>query len=206
VNTARVIIYVDGFNLFYGLKTAYGRQYHWLDLEQLARELLIPGQSLAAIKYFTARVRNDPLAEQRQDSYLQALQAHCSNVQVVEGRFQRKSNRCRSCGIQWVTSEEKESDVSLAVNLVGDAALGLYDTALVISADSDLCPAVRSAKRLRPKAAVVAVFPPNRRADPLRVAADAVYFLAADKLSRAQLPTKIVTPAGIELNRPEHWS
>lgn len=36
---------------------------------------------------------------------------------------------------------KKETDVNIAVTLVEDAALRCYDTALVISADSDLCPA-----------------------------------------------------------------
>jgi hypothetical protein len=64
----RVIVYVDGFNLFYGIRIAFGRKYYWLDLERLAKGLLLPEQSLVAAKYFTARVRNDQPAEQRQDS------------------------------------------------------------------------------------------------------------------------------------------
>lgn len=202
----RVIVYVDGFNLYHGMRASYGRIYHWLDLEMLGGALLRPGQGLERIKYFTARVRGHDDSRLRQVSYLKALAACCPRLEISEGRFQRQTRRCRSCSAQWTAYEEKESDVSLAVALVEDAALNRYDTALVVSADSDLCPAIRSAKRLRPESRIVAVFPPSRRSDPLRRAADATYFLAADKLRRAQLPAEVVTPAGIKVSRPAHWS
>ncbi|MGO9658731.1 MAG: NYN domain-containing protein [Acidimicrobiales bacterium] len=155
----QVLAYVDGFNLYHGLKARHGRRYLWLDLEGLVRRLLKPGQVLAGITYFTASVRNDPAALARQNAYLSALRAMTS-VEVVRGRFQHKRATCHSCGASWTTYEEKETDVNIAVRLVEDAALKRYDTALVISADSDLCPAVRSAKRLHPRGKVVIVFLP----------------------------------------------
>src|SRR6266536_636756 len=39
----RVAAYVDGFNLYFGLKAKYGRRYLWLDLQALAASLLRPG-------------------------------------------------------------------------------------------------------------------------------------------------------------------
>jgi uncharacterized LabA/DUF88 family protein len=76
---------------------------------------------------------------------------------------------------------------------------------LVVSGDSDLCPAVRAAKRLS-AGRIVAVFPPRRVSDPLRAVADAVYRLGRDKLRRARLPGTVVTPGGIVLERPAHWA
>lgn len=105
-----------------------------------------------------------------------------------------------------VTYEEKETDVSIAAALVEDAARGAYDTALLISGDSDLCPAVRAAKRLGGGQKIVAVFPPRRVSDPLRSAADTVYWLGRDKLRRSQLPNKITTPRGTVLERPAYWA
>lgn len=32
----RVIAYIDGFNLYFGLKADHGRKYLWLDLQALA--------------------------------------------------------------------------------------------------------------------------------------------------------------------------
>jgi uncharacterized LabA/DUF88 family protein len=105
-----------------------------------------------------------------------------------------------------VTYEEKESDVSLAVALVEDAALDMFDTAVVVSADSDLCPAIRAVRRVAPRKRVVAVFPPRRHSTDLQRHADHLLRIDRRMLQRSQLPGKVVTADGIELTRPEHWS
>ncbi len=71
----RVAVYIDGFNLYNGLKDKHGRKYLWLDLMAVAQRLLRPRQELSVVRYFTASVRNDPLAEYRQGIYLGALRA-----------------------------------------------------------------------------------------------------------------------------------
>jgi uncharacterized LabA/DUF88 family protein len=202
----RVRVYVDGFNLYYGMHSAFGRQYLWLDLESLATGLLLPGERLDQLSYFTARMINEPLSEQRQDTYLQALAARSTCLTIVEGWFQQQTLRCRACGTGRTTHEEKETDVSIAVTLVEDAARSAYDRALVISGDRDLCPAVRAAKRLQPARRIVAVFPPRRQSDPLRKAADGVLRVSRSMLRQAQLPTKVVNADGIVLERPAYWS
>ncbi|MGH3681861.1 MAG: NYN domain-containing protein, partial [Natronosporangium sp.] len=153
---------MDGFNLYHGVHQLAGRRHLWLDLERLSRNLLPDDHQLSAVKYFTAPVRGTSRSRHRQDRYLQALDVHCAALKITTGRFQKQTRRCWSCGTQWTTYEEKESDVNLAIALVEDAALDRFDTALVISGDSDLVPAVRAAKRLRPETEVVAVFPPGR--------------------------------------------
>jgi uncharacterized LabA/DUF88 family protein len=202
----RVRAYIDGFNLYYGMHSAFARQYLWLDLEELSRSLLHPGQELDLVHYFTAPMRSLTPSRHRQDTYIQALQAHCGRLTIVHGRFQERNERCRACGVTRVTYEEKETDVSIAVALVEDAARAAFDTALLVSGDSDLCPAVRAARRLAPRGRFISVFPPLRRSDPLRVVSDGVYSLGRDKLRRAQLPDKVVTSGGIVLERPPHWA
>lgn len=202
----RTIAYVDGFNLYHGMHQLTGRRYLWLDLEALCRQLLRSGEQLEAVKYFTARVRNNQKSEHHQDLYLQALTHHCPTVSIVEGRFQKQTRRCWSCGSEHITYEEKESDVNIAISLVEDAAMGRYDKALVVSADSDLVPAVNAAKRLAQTGRILAVFPPRRVSDPLRKIADGIYYLGRDKLRKAQLPDRLVLPNGIKLTRPSYWS
>ena len=53
----RVIVYIDGFNLYYGL--VKGTLWKWLDLVALARSLLRDDMELVGVKYFTSRVRQD---------------------------------------------------------------------------------------------------------------------------------------------------
>jgi uncharacterized LabA/DUF88 family protein len=81
-----------------------------------------------------------------------------------------------------------------------------YDTALLISADSDLCPAVRAMKRLRPRKRIIAAFPPQRQSGDLRRAVDGYLVIGDDKLRRSQLPPAVDVPAGITLHRPKHWA
>lgn len=202
---ARVAVYIDGFNLYFGLRAKYARKYLWLDLQALGASLLRRGQTLERVKYFTARVRDDPEGQQRQSDYLDALGAHSPLVQVKNGRFQEKDRRCRSCRSTWKVFEEKETDVNIAVALLADAVRDDFDTALVISADSDLCPAVRETKALFPAKRIVVAFPPERHSAELKRVTDGYVFIGDDKIRRAQLPNEVVTKAGVVLRRPKHW-
>lgn len=203
---ARVAVYIDGFNLYFGLRAKYARKYLWLDLQKLAQSLLRRDQTLEVVRYFTARVRNDAEGEQRQSDYLDALAAHNPLLQVKDGRFQEKDRRCRDCGSAWTVFEEKETDVNIAVALLADAVRDGFDTALLISADSDLCPAVLETKSLFPAKRIVVAFPPRRRSAELMRVADGFVAIGDDKVRRAQLPDEVVTPAGVVLRRPKHWS
>jgi len=141
----RVVAYIDGFNLYYGLKADRGRRYLWLDLQALVESLIWPDQELQQVWYFTARVLDDPEGSRRQAGYLDALAAHCDQVIRVEGRFQEKNRSCPTCSARWAGYEEKETDVNIAIALVEDAVRDVYDTARLISGDTDLRPA-RSAR------------------------------------------------------------
>jgi uncharacterized LabA/DUF88 family protein len=203
---ARVAVYVDGFNLYFGVRSKYARKYLWLDLQSLAESLLSRGQALESVTYFTARVRDDTDGEQRQSDYLDALGAHCPKVTVMSGRFQEKGRRCRDCGNAWTVFEEKETDVNIAVALLTGAVRDRFDTALLISADSDLCPAVRETKSLYPEKRIIAAFPPARHSGELKRAVDGYLFIGHDKVRRAQLPDEVITEAGVVLRRPKHWT
>jgi hypothetical protein len=77
---------------------------------------------------------------------------------------------------------------------------------VVISADSDLCPAFRAARRLQPNKKIVTIFPPNRHSDDLRRHSDAVLRIDRARLGRSLLPPKLRKPDGIVLERPPYWS
>lgn len=55
----RVISYIDGFNLYFGLRANDWRKYMWLDLTKLSEALLLNNQALQHTKYFTSRVRGN---------------------------------------------------------------------------------------------------------------------------------------------------
>lgn len=201
---ARVAACVDGFNLYHGVKDKHGHKYLWLDLQALTTALLLPGQSLVSVTYFSARVRGES-SGRRQAVYIDALEAYCPLLVVREGRFQEKQIQCRGCGAVRVSYEEKETDVSIAVALVEDAVLDRYDTAMVLSADSDLCPAVRSVRRVTPDKRVVVAFPPRRVSGELRRTAHGSFTVPDSKIRNSLLPDTVVGAEGIVLKRRGHW-
>jgi uncharacterized LabA/DUF88 family protein len=202
----RIAIYVDGFNLYYGMKARSGRRFLWLDLQGLAGSLLRQGQTLTAVNYFTARVRNQPDSEARQTAYIDALTAHCPLLKVIDGRFQEKQRRCPNCGQVRRTFEEKETDVNIASALITDAVEDVFDTALLVTGDSDLCPAVRAVRQLRADKRIVAAFPPGRHSTELKQITHGHTFIGADKIRQAQLPYSVTTSIGVAITRPKYWS
>ncbi|MEU8949692.1 NYN domain-containing protein [Streptomyces sp. NPDC048489] len=204
---SELIVYVDGFNLYHGLHEKYGRRFLWLDLEKLARTLR-PRDQLVKVKYFTASVMNDPGALSRQDAYLQALPARSGDtVEIIKGRYQAKQKTCRQCGSQWTHYEEKETDVNIAVSLVADVATKAATSALIISADSDLAPAVRKAKSLAPGTHILAAFPPKRFSNELKTLMSASFPIGRAKFAGAQLPDEVTDPVtGHIIGRPAKWA
>lgn len=197
---------MDGFNLYNGLKDKHGRRFHWLNLEAMCGQVLRADQRLVEVKYFTAPVRGDSAALQRQQAYWNALRAHCSKTDIRLGRFQQKTVKCRLCAKRFKTYEEKETDVSIAVALVEDAANRQYDTALIVSADSDLCPAIKAAKRVhRGSPTFVAAFPPKRSSGELAKVVDASFTLGVGVLKGSQLPPYVTTHSGTVVRRPPRW-
>ena len=64
----RVVAYIDGFNLYFGLREAGFGGCRWLNIADLVKSLLKPYQGIQEIKYFTSRVSNDPDKQKRQST------------------------------------------------------------------------------------------------------------------------------------------
>lgn len=204
---SRVIVYIDGFNLYFGLRTQGWRRYYWLDPRALAMSLLQPGQHLEAVKYFTARISahpTDPDKHRRQGTWLEAI-GLLPDLRLFYGHYLDKQRACHQCGHTWVDHEEKMTDVQMAVELLQDAHDNAFDTALLISADSDLAPPVTAVLARHPGKRVVVVFPPKRHSKKLESIASAKLVLGRGKLEQSQLPETIRKPDGYVLRRPDKW-
>jgi len=155
-----VIAYVDGFNLYHAINDLRLPPLKWLNLWSLSESILRPGERLTAVKYFSAFATWLPGPYARHRRYVQALEQ--VGVQAVIGKFKEKPRRCAKCGARWVAHEEKETDVHIAITLVSDALTNKFDRAIVISADSDLAPAVRLAGLSSPPKEIFVAAPPGR--------------------------------------------
>ncbi len=200
----RVIAYIDGFNLFYGLKSSNMTQCKWLDLRKLIAGMLKGHQVLVAVKYFTSPVKNNPDKHLKQSTYLSALEN--SGIEIIKGHFQTSSATCSACLHQWNETKEKMTDVNIATEMITDAFQNKFDVALLISGDSDLVPPIRAIRRYFSSKRVVAVFPPDRSSKALKETAHASLSLGRKKIQDAQFPDRIILPSKHVISAPEGWT
>ena len=153
----KVIVYVDGFNFYYGLKgDPKWKRYYWLDIVKFFEKFMKPDQELIKVKYFSARPDNQE-KNARQYAFFQANMEN-SRFQLILGKYLKKKITCFNCGNIINTYEEKESDVRIATQIVSDSYEKNCDIAIVVSADSDMIPSVELAKQAGQK--VFIYFPP----------------------------------------------
>jgi uncharacterized LabA/DUF88 family protein len=200
----RVIVYIDGFNLYFGLKHKAWTKYYWLDLSRLATELLAPGQLLVRIKYFTSKISNPAAKRKRQQTYLSAL-VTLPDFEIHYGRYQTFVKTCTRCGHRHLHSSEKRTDVNIATHLLVDAFQGAFDTAILVSADSDLAAPISEVGRLFPSMLVKVAFPPGRFSLELKSIARVSFQIYEGKLRRSLLPDQIELPGGYVVQRPAEW-
>jgi uncharacterized LabA/DUF88 family protein len=155
----RVAVYVDGFNLFFGIRSKNPKAVNF-DVTAYVRRRLGANQRLTSVRFYSAPLVGSPEAERAQKRYFSALRA--SGVDVILGRFQEKFIRCGHCGQMIPSYEEKMTDVNLAVDVLTDGLLNRYDVAILVTADSDLVPPIAKLKKYAKAKRIVVCFPPNR--------------------------------------------
>jgi uncharacterized LabA/DUF88 family protein len=121
------------------------------------------------------------------------------------GQYLDKQRECPRCHFVYDVSEEKMTDVNIAVEMIADAQQDRFDTALLISADSDLTPPVKKIKELFPDKRVVAAFPPERNSQRLASVVDAYFTIGRGRLSQSLLPERVQKSDGYVIKRPERW-
>lgn len=200
----RVITYIDGYNLYFGLREKGWKQFYWLDLPKLAQNLLRGDQQVVATKYFTARISGSSGKRKRQTAFIEALEAR-GNIDILYGQYRSEPRECKKCGNVEYVPNEKMTDVNIAVELLADAFQDKFDTALLISGDSDQTPPIRAIRRLFPEKRIVVCFPPARFSEELKSVANACLHIGHGTLSKSLLPPKVTKSDGFVLECPESW-
>lgn len=205
----RSIIYVDGFNLYYG--AIKDGPYLWLNLERFFVSLR-QHDDIQAIHYFTALVIGSARVDQ--ETYLKALST-LSLVNVILGKYKAKQLVCLVAGCthaehrHFQSWEEKRSDVNIAIQMLDDAYQDLCDIFVMVSGDSDLVPPPQRIRAQFPEKQIH-LYVPTR--DPVRGAA---YELRAashkdknlplDLLKHSQFPPQVKYGASEIVNKPASW-
>lgn len=201
----RVIVYVDGFNLYFGLRTKGWKRYYWLDIHRLGENMLRAKQTLVAVKYFTADIRGPADKHRRQQTFLDALAAYRPNLSITRGHYLIKQKQCPCCACLFDIPEEKKTDVNISTEMVADAFLNRFDVAILVSGDSDLVPPIEAIRQHQPHKRVVVAFPPARSSEDLRRVAHAWFWINERKFRVSLLPNPVVKPNGHKLYKPLEW-
>ena len=210
----KTIVYIDGYNLYYGLLK--GTAYKWLDLLAFARQLLPDDHEVIAVKYFTSctlTYPHDNAAVERQNVYLQALLSF-AEVKVISGFFKKNKvlmptaeAQCKECDVRpnglvrVVRLEEKRSDVNLAVEMMVDAAQSDVECLVVVTGDADQVGTIEAA-RWRFRKTVIVFNPHARISDHLKRAASYYKNIPRDLPAQCQLPETVALANGRSVHRP----
>ncbi len=200
----RTVVYIDGFNLYFGLKSKGWNRYYWLNLVKLSESLLKPDQQLEGTKYFTSQVTTPTDKRIRQRTYIEALET-LNDIDIIYGKFQTNDVTCWNCGFVMPRPSEKMTDVNIAIQMLNDAFLDVFDTAILISGDSDLSAAISSIRSAFPSKRVIIAFPPNRFSYELGILANGHFTIGRKKFAESVFPDTIIKPDGFELKIPEKW-
>lgn len=200
----RVITYIDGFNFYFGLKARKWERYLWLNYQLLGQNLLRPDQQLVFTKYFTARISYPLDKRQRQTDYIEVLET-LPDLRIFYGKYQSNPRRCRKCGFNDFVPSEKMTDVNIATELMVDAFQDNFDTALLMSADSDLTGPVVALRNLFPQKRIVVAFPPQRFSEELRKVASAYFIIGRAEIAKSLFPLEVRKADGFVLRCPPQW-
>lgn len=200
----RTYLFIDGFNLYHSMMNDRNyRGFRWLSFRAFGESLISSRSTLTGIYFFTAFYPGDPAKRLRHETYIEALKS--VGVTTVLGKFKTKFKYCKSCGQDVRGWEEKETDVNIAVAMFEHALLDNFDQLLIVSADSDILPAIVTLKRLYPHKIIKVILPPNARSGKaLKAAADGSIQLNAGHFVTNLLPQQVVYNGKV-INKPVSW-
>ena len=211
----RTIVYIDGFNFYYGrLKST---PFKWLDLYKLFNESLIhsivPESELLAVKFFTADIKANfsrlgKTSETAQRIYHNALLASSGNIEIIKGYYSTERSKPpiyrhppdKDNTVDVWKLEEKQTDVKMALSIYHDVASNACDQIVICTNDTDLVPAIELIREHYSNIKIGAVIPTTKNSN--RSANQSIVSLAHwtrkyitdAELTSCQLPNVINKP------------
>jgi len=206
--TKRAIFLIDGFNLYHSLiEPKYAQRlakYKWLNLVKLSSYFLQSQDRLVGTYYFSAICPWSSDKATRHNTYIKALKN--VGIEIILGRFKEVTRKCLgNCQRTYKTYEEKRTDVNIAIQLLSLAQQDKYDVAYLISADSDLIPAIEEIKIHFPLIRIVVITPFGRTANELKRAAHFGMKIKENHLASAQFDQTITLGDGSTITCPATW-
>lgn len=227
----KTIIYVDGFNLFYGcLKNSQDK---WLDLHKLFLGHILkaqcPSAELVSIKFFTAEIKakvatRGQVAQQAQQAYHRALQqCYPELIEIIYGYYALEKARLplyqkppdKLATVDVWKLEEKQTDVQIALTAYRDAIKGYAEQLVIVSNDTDLAPVLRTIRQDLGQSVQIGVVMPIRKpkdgnmhrppsASLSQYANWTRSYITEQELAHSHLPGKIPTRKR-PIIKPDYW-
>jgi uncharacterized LabA/DUF88 family protein len=214
--TNRTIFLVDGFNLYHSVKDASsdlglrGKDTRWLNIWALCASYLSAignNAQIVGIYYFTAIATHlstrDPGVEKRHRTYIKCLEDTGTSVEFA--RFKKKQIPCTHCKQYITRREEKETDVAIGCKLLEICYLDQCDTVIIVSGDTDIVPAVRTARRLFPNKKIGFLLPYKRHNNELKNLTPLYFLIGRATYSTFQFADPYVTKKGRAIVKPPTW-
>ena len=234
--SARVSVYIDGFNLYKGLLASHP-SLKWLDLIQLSK-LLASEKLITSVCYFTAEIAPLTTSDQapaRQKLYLRTLEV--SGVKVIKGIFRADprwmpihdpsleeftrpeifESAAKSEALKNAPSDANNLRVLVTkfeekrsdVNLASYLLRDIYERRITHAVVVSGDTDLATAIKFGVDAGChISVYIPRRSnaSMSLQKAASYVGWLKISILEQAQFPKAVISPKGKPLVRPEEWS
>lgn len=197
--------YIDGFNLYHALDGLDDEAVKWLDLRALAAHYLPENAVLERVVYCTAKNSKHRSSDGkiRHAAYCDALSAR--GVDVVLGSFAQSPKQCRECGEVFQTEEEKQSDLNVALQAIGDVIDGKVDGVCIVSADTDQLAHLRFLRDRFPDVRRHILFPPGRsKSKALADLSHESKLIDRYQLRGQRLPNLVQTPHRLVVCPPQY--
>jgi uncharacterized LabA/DUF88 family protein len=142
-NKERVLIIIDGNNFYHRLKELNLINLLFFDYEKFANFLAV-GRSIISKNYYIGAIREEP--NNPKSKQLMINQRKLTGKLQKYGWIIKFGHMLKTDGYH-----EKGVDVQIAVDILIGAYEDLYDTAILVSSDTDLIPALVKAQQMKKK-------------------------------------------------------
>lgn len=212
----RTSFLIDGYNLFHSVKSAShdlglgGSETRWLNIRSLCESslhLIDVTARLAEIYYFSALARHleikKPGITVRHQTYIRCLEH--SGIIVELHRFKKSLTVCRKCNQTFKRNEEKETDVAIAARLFEILCLDKCDTVVLVTGDTDIIPAVKTAQNIFPTKEIVFLMPYKRHNKELANLPLRHFDISNSNYMKHQFADPFITKKGKSVIKPSTW-
>ena len=205
---------IDGFNVYHSLESVFRKEgicYKWLDLHSLCKSFIYLFGSdavLGKVYYFTSIASYTQNVEKirRHQNYIRCLKS--SGINIVTGRFKNKEQYCPNCKTKFQAHVEKQTDIDIAsklFELLFFCKENQGESFCIVTGDTDIVPAIKTAKKLQPELDIRFAFPVGRMSKELKKLAPLSFNLRSGHYKANQLKDPYKLQDGMFIKKPATW-